>query len=315
MYSGKNIEFEYKYRTLSVDHLEELQEDIDKLRRAGILSDNEVYRSYIDSKKFEIPESFPNAKSIIILAIFSKLGIVNFHLNSNKYEVMIPPNYYDDGTTLEDFQNLILKEIIKEPGYKIEYTNKLHAKLLAVRSGLGKYGRNNICYIDDWGSMINLFAFFTDYPFENDNWNDLKMMEHCENCSFCINNCITHAIPEDTDDCFVINATNCISVYNEIPGVIPDWIPSEAHNSLIGCMRCQKQCPGNREVINQTNRLEDITEVETEKILNGSEDKKLINSLSKKLKMFAPGYEERMLQVIKRNFELLIKKNIKNSIN
>jgi len=40
MYSGKNIDFQYKYRTVSVEHLEELQEDIDKLRRAGLLSDN-----------------------------------------------------------------------------------------------------------------------------------------------------------------------------------------------------------------------------------------------------------------------------------
>ena len=53
MYSGTNIDFEYKYRTISVEHLGELQEDIDKLRRAGVLSDNEVYRSYIDTKKFD----------------------------------------------------------------------------------------------------------------------------------------------------------------------------------------------------------------------------------------------------------------------
>jgi len=71
MYSGKNLDFEYKYRTISVEHLEELQEDIDKLRRAGKLSDNEVYRRYIDSKKFEIPVNLPNAKSIIILAILA----------------------------------------------------------------------------------------------------------------------------------------------------------------------------------------------------------------------------------------------------
>jgi len=114
MYSGSNIDFKYKYRTISVEHLEELQEDIDKLRHKGILSDNEVYRSYIDSKKFEIPESLPNAKSIIILAIFSKLALVNFHLDGKKHEVMIPPNYYDDGTTYEDFENLILKDIIKK---------------------------------------------------------------------------------------------------------------------------------------------------------------------------------------------------------
>ncbi|MFX0139089.1 MAG: 4Fe-4S double cluster binding domain-containing protein [Candidatus Hodarchaeota archaeon] len=307
MFSGKNLDFEYKYRTISVNHLVQLQEDIDKLRREGKLSNNEVYRSYIDSKKFEIPKNFPNAKSIIILAIYSKLALVNFHLNGKKHEIMIPPNYYDDGTTFEDFENLILKEIIKVPGYKVEYTNRLHLKLLAVRSGLGKYGRNNICYIDEWGSMINLYAYFTDFQFKEDNWIEIQMMDQCENCKICINNCPTDAIPTPSDENFIINAGNCISVYNEIKGTIPDWIPSDAHNALIGCMRCQKPCPSNHKVIGLTEQLEDISENETKMILDGNIDEKLSKSLSKKLKMFTPSDGERILPVIKRNLEFLIK--------
>ncbi|UCC20666.1 MAG: hypothetical protein JSV62_05085 [Promethearchaeota archaeon] len=307
MYSGTNIDFKYKYRTISVEHLEELQEDINKLRREGKLSNNEVYRGYIDSKKFEIPENLPNAKSIIILAIFSKLALVNFHLDGKKQEVMIPPNYYDDGTTFEDFENLILKKIIKEPGYKIEFANKLHLKLLAVRSGLGKYGRNNICYVDEWGSMIYLYAYFTDYEFEEVHWTDLKMMDQCENCTICINNCLTKAIPRISDENFVINVGNCIPVYNEIQGIVPDSIPSDAHNALIGCMRCQKPCPANRSVINLTNKLEDITEEETNMILNGTKDEKLVTSIANKLKMFTPSNADRVLPVIKRNLGFLIK--------
>ncbi|MFX1551588.1 MAG: 4Fe-4S double cluster binding domain-containing protein [Promethearchaeota archaeon] len=305
-FKGINIDFKYKYKTVSVSHLKELQEDIDRLRREGKLSNNEVYRGYIDTKKFEIPESLPNAKSIIILAVFSKLGLVNFHLNGEKHQIMIPPNYYDDGTTFEDFEKLIMNNIIKEPGHKIEFTNKLHVKLLAVRSGLGKYGRNNICYVDDWGSMINLFAYFTDYQFEEDNWTEMKMMEQCSNCTFCINNCPTGAIPTPSDEDFVINAGKCISVYNEIKGIIPDWIPSDAHNALIGCMRCQKQCPANRSVINFTETFEDITEEETKMILNGIYQDNLIASLSKKLKMFTPSESERGLPVIKRNLSFLL---------
>jgi len=296
----------YKYKTISVRHLEELQEEIDKLRNAGKLSNNKVYRSYIDTKKFEIPQDFADAKSIIILAIFSKLALTNFHVNGKKHEVMIPPNYYDDGTTFEDFENLIQKEIIKELGYKIQYTNKLHMKLLAVRSGLGKYGRNNICYVDDWGSMINLFAYFTDFQFEEDNWTEKKMMEQCENCTICVNNCPTNAIPVPNDDNFVINAGKCISVYNEIQGIIPDWIPSQAHNALIGCMKCQKPCPSNHKTIKITEKLEDITEEETKMILEGKTDEKIVKSLSEKLKMFTPPYADKMLPVIKRNLELLI---------
>jgi len=306
MYNGKNLDFEYKYRTISVEHLEELQEDIDKLRREGKLSNNEVYRSYIDTKKFEIPESLPNAKSIIILAIFSKLGLVNFHLDRKIHEIMIPPNYYDDGTTLEDFKNLILNDIIKVPGYQVEYTNKLHVKLLAVRSGLGKYGRNNICYVDGWGSMINLFAFFTDFQFEEDNWTEIKMMDQCKNCTICINNCPTNAIPLISDENFVINAGKCISVYNEIQGIIPDWIPTDAHNALIGCMRCQKPCPSNHKVIKLTEKLVDITEIETTALLEGQPDEEIMNSLAKKLKMFNPPDADKVIHVIKRNLGLLI---------
>ncbi|MBY8984929.1 MAG: epoxyqueuosine reductase [Candidatus Lokiarchaeota archaeon] len=298
---------DYKYKTLSIEHLSELQEDIDKLRREGKLSDNETYRSYIDTKQFKVPESLPDAKSIVILAILSKLALVNFHLDDKKYEVMIPPNYYDDGTTFEDFKNIILNEIIKEPGYKVEFTSRLHVKLLAVRSGLGKYGRNNICYVDKWGSMINLFAYFTNFEFEQDNWTDIKMMDQCNNCPVCIKNCPTGAIPTPSDETFVINAGKCISVYNEIDGIIPTWIPSNAHNSLMGCMRCQQPCPSNRESIKITERLEDITENETRALLEGQADEKLVNSLSKKLKMFSPSNGKEYLPVLKRNLEVLIK--------
>ncbi len=145
----------FQYKTISVDHLDELQEDIDKLRRTGKLSDHEIYRSYIDTKKFQVPETFPNAKSLIVMAVFTKLVLVNFHLDGKKHEFMIPPQYYDDGLELEDLESLVTNEIIKEPGYKIERTTKLHLKLLAVRSGLGKYGRNNICYVNEMGSLIN----------------------------------------------------------------------------------------------------------------------------------------------------------------
>ena len=207
---------------------------------------------------------------------------------------------------MNDFKNLILNDIIKEPGYKVEFTRKLHVKLLAVRSGLGKYGRNNICYVDGWGSMINLFAFFTDFQFEEDNWTEMKMMEQCESCSICINNCPTNAIPSLSDENFVINAGNCISVYNEIEGLIPDWIASNAHNALIGCMRCQKPCPSNREILNLTEKLEDITEGETKALLEGQPDEKIVISLAKKLKMFNPPDADKVLPVIKRNLELLI---------
>ena len=299
--------FNYKYKTISVDHLKELQDDIDKLRNAGKLSDNKVYRSYIDTKKFQLPKNLPNAKSIIILAIFSKLALVNFLFDGKKYKIMIPPNYYDDGSTFEDLENLIFKKIIRETGYKIEFAPNLHLKLLAVRSGLGKYGRNNICYVNNMGSMISLFAYFTNYLFEVDNWTELNMMDDCKTCRICIDNCPTNAIPTPSNENFVINAGKCIPVYNEIKGTFPDWIPPNAHNALIGCMRCQLPCPGNHEVIKLIEKFEDVTEKETKMILDGIFNEDLINIMSKKLKMFAPPDADRILPVIRRNLSVLLK--------
>ena len=299
-------DFDYKFKTISVKHLPELQDDIDKLRSEGKLSDNEIYRSYIDSKKFKVPENLPDAKCIIILAIFTKLGLVNLHLNGKKHELMIPPQYYDDELTYEGIKDVVMTEIIKEPGYKTELATKLHLKLLAVRSGLGKYGRNNICYVDEMGSLIKLIAYFTDYKFKEDNWAEIKMMDLCKNCKICMNNCPTNAISTTPEDNFVINAGRCITLYNEIAGEFPDWIPSDAHNALKGCMRCQLTCPGNGEAIKKPERFDDITEEEIKRILEGNVDENLLSALSDRIKMFSHSNAEKAFPSFKRNLKVLL---------
>ncbi|MBY8989521.1 MAG: hypothetical protein KGD58_02105 [Candidatus Lokiarchaeota archaeon] len=305
-FSTKVSDYEYKYSTLSVDHLEELQNDFDKLDSAGKLSDHATYRGYLKNKIFKIPNKLPQARSLVILAISTKLGYVNFQLDGKIYDIPIPPNYYDDGLEYEDLENLILNDIIKEPEHDVEFAN-VHLKLLAVRSGLGKYGRNNICYVDDWGSSISLYAYFTDFDFKKDNWSELSIMDMCEKCEICFKNCPTGAIPSSTKGDFVINVEKCIPLYNEIPGEIPKWIDHNAHNALIGCMKCQSQCPANQKAFKNIKRLEDISEEETKLILEGKPEELLLDSLCKKLKMFYPSNAKDYFPVIKRNLEVLIK--------
>ena len=297
---NQQIKFQYKYKTTSVKHLNELQEDIEKLYREGKLSDNETYRSYLSNKKFEIPESLPDVKSIIVIAIFTKLGLVNFHLDDKRHEIMIPPQYYDDGITYEDLDNLILNEIIKESGYKFEMAQHIHLKLMAARSGLGKFGRNNLCYVEEMGSLITLLAYFTNFPFKEDDWIEIRMMDKCEECRICMNNCPSKCITEPN---FVIDVGKCVTLYNEIAGEFPTWITPDSHNALMGCMKCQLPCPANHKVIKLTERLEDISEQETKAILKLKSNKKLLGSLCKKLKY--PITKE-FFPILKRNLEVLI---------
>ncbi|UCH58050.1 MAG: hypothetical protein JSV18_03915 [Candidatus Bathyarchaeota archaeon] len=299
-------DFVYKYSTLSVDHLGELQGFIDGLKREGKLSDNETYRGYLSGLKFEVPEDFPEARSIIVLAFLNKLMLVNFHLNGENHEVMLPPQYYASGLTEEKLREIIQNEIIREPGYRIERTTEVHLKLLAVRSGLAKYGRNNISYVDGMGSLLMLFAYFTDHPFE-DNWTELSMMDECEDCRICRTLCPTRCIPDEN---FVIDVGRCVTLYNEIKGEFPEWIPPDAHNALMGCMRCQMPCPANREVIDLVGRLEDVTEEETVKILDGAPDEELLASLSKKLRNYYPTQSKEYFPIFTRNLRALLNPEI-----
>jgi epoxyqueuosine reductase len=294
--------FYYKYSTLSTVHLEELQYDIDRLRNEGKLSDNKTYRGYIEPKKFKTPENLPNAQSLIIMATPNRPMQVKFHLNGETHQVTLPPQYYDDGITDESLQKTIQQHIIRKPNCKLEKTRNIHLKLTAVRSGLGKYGRNNLCYVEGMGSLLTLSAFFTDCELP-DNWTKIEMMDTCKNCKICMKNCPNGCITEEN---FVINAGKCLSLYNEIQGTIPPWIKPTAHNALMGCMRCQSICPANKNVITQTGTLEDITEQETKKILNGTPNPKLLKTLAKKLRDFYPTQSNESFTIFTRNLKALL---------
>jgi len=108
-------------------------------------------------------------------------------------------------------QALIFKEIIPVDGYKIEQALGLPLKALAVKSELGRYGLNDICYVGDMGTGIILLAYFTDYEFLGDHWGDMKMLDQCEKCRICIEHCPTKVIQEDN---FVIDVARCVSLYN-----------------------------------------------------------------------------------------------------
>lgn len=293
----------FRYKTMSVDHLSELQEDIDRLKREGILSSNETYKGYLRDMRFEIPENLPDTKSLIIIAVPDRLMIVGFHLDGRLHEIMLPPQYYDSGLTAEDFSKYISTDIVKESGYTLEKATKVHLKMLAVRSGLARYGRNNLCYVEGMGSLLKLTAYFTDYQFEEDGWTEMKMMDRCESCNICMSHCPTKCISKES---FVIDVGRCITLYNECEGEFPKWIPPDAHNSLIGCMQCQLACPANHEARKLTGRLEDVTEEETKKILEGTPDEELLTSLSRKLRNFVPARSKDLFPIFTRNLRAVL---------
>ncbi len=297
-------ESDYKYRTISVTHLRELKNDFYSVEDKGYISDNETFRSYISGVTYSLPESLPEAKSIIVMAVFTPMALVNFHYNGAFHELVIPPQYYSTELTEEQIVETIQKKIIVEEGYRVVKANpSLLLKRLAVRSGLARYGRTNITYVKEFGSFITLFAFFTDFQFEKDDWTEVKMLEECENCKTCRNRCQTGAI---RDNPFVIDVGKCVTLYNEIGGKFPEWIPNSAHNALMGCMACQGHCPANRAVMNRPVRLEDVTQDETMAILQGTMNEEGLKILNSKLSGYSPTASLEYLPIFTRNLEVLL---------
>ncbi len=293
-----------KYRTMSVEHFPELQEDVDNLRRGGRLSRNAIYRKYIDKLKFRVPESFQQAKSLIILATSTPAMETDFHYRGKAHRVTIPPQYYDDGITLADLTQMVRTTILKDPKAELEYAKGIHLKLTAVRSGLGRYGSNNICFVDGLGTFLTLHAFFTDRVFPEDHWGPIAMLEACRECTICYGICPTNAIVREN---FVIDAGRCISLYNETDGEFPPWILPAMHNALMGCMKCQSGCPENEKAPPPAGRLEDVTEDETAAILAGKPDQALLASLNRKLRGFSGSGSPESFPILTRNLNVLIR--------
>jgi epoxyqueuosine reductase len=296
--------FEYKFATLPVARFPEIQEDVDKLRRENKLSRNATYLSYIDPKRrnFAVPENFKNAKTLIVMAIAQPVLTVDFHHRGRVLPVILPPGYYDDGNSLDDIMKTVREDIVRDPAARVEITGAPHMKLAAVRSGLGKYGRNNICFVDGMGSFLALYAFLTDRPFTEDHWSPLTMLPVCKDCSICYGACPTGAITREN---FVIDVGKCVTLYNEVPGEFPNFILPSMHNALMGCLKCQDKCPENEKFISAKVKLEDVTEEETEKILKGTPDDALLKSMGCKLKGF--GGSKEGFPVFTRNLQPLLR--------
>jgi epoxyqueuosine reductase len=214
---------------------------------------------------------------MLIVAIPQPQIEVVFHLNGKSVPLRIPPTYLHFSV---DAVERVLLKILEPNGYK-SCKAQVPEKLLAVRSGLAEYGRNNITYIPGMGSFHRLMAFFSDFPDGEDNWQEETILHRCQSCTACLRACPTGAILKDR---FLIRADRCLTFINERPGKFPDWLDSSWHHCLVGCMRCQEACPENRDMLGWMVRKGSFTEEETELLLaGGAADDRLSREIRKKL--------------------------------
>jgi epoxyqueuosine reductase len=295
----------YKYSTLPVSRLPALQSEYDRFTKSGGLSRHQAFRDQIAPLSFTLPTDFRDARSVVVLAAFAKTMYATFRLNGRSYRIMVPYQYYADDLNSERLRTIVEKEVIGSPGHRlVDITKRVPLKPLAAHSGLGRYGRNNLIFVDGMGSFNLLSAFLTDYQFREDPWTSLEVLGRCGHCDRCDRVCPTSCIGRSQ---FTINIDRCITLYNENAGRFPDWILPSMHHALMGCVKCQAPCPVNDGIADVSGDLGEISEEETRRIVQGDVDDALLKSLQQKLRQFPAVDTKETFPVLTRNLRTLVR--------
>ncbi len=305
----------YQGRIVSIQHLGDLQEEIEGRYRQGLF-DEEFYQEWLTGFAFSPPDSLPEARSMIVVAVPQPQTRVTFTWDGEPVRFIIPPTYFEQKT--EKRVRALLARVLESGGYRVAEA-VLPKKLLAVRSGLAAYGKNNISYVPGMGSFHGLVVFYSDLPAQEDNWREPQMMEACQNCSACLRHCPVGAIPSaapslrsglrlrtGTSERFLLHAERCITFHNEKPGDVPfpAWIDPSWHNCLIGCLHCQRVCPQNKEFLHWVEERVEFSQEETALLLQGVALDQLPPATAKKLEQ---SDVVELLDVLPRNLGVLLK--------
>jgi epoxyqueuosine reductase len=295
----------YQGRVVSIQRLRDLQEEIAGHHEQGRF-DRDFYQERLAVFTFRPPDHLPDARSLIVVAVPEPQLRVTFTWGGSPRPVIVPPTFYPE-RQVDGQVTALLAEVLGPAGYRV-VPAVLPKKMLAAHTGLGAYGRNNLCYVPGMGSFHRLVALCSDFSCSGDNWQEPQMMDSCEKCVACLRHCPTGAI---TAGRFLLRAERCLTFHNERPGdmAFPAWIDRSWHRCLVGCMRCQLICPQNRDFVEWIEDGPVFSQEETAVLLAGLPLDQLPPPLVGKLTHFDM---LGLLEVLPRNLALLLDRSIEH---
>jgi epoxyqueuosine reductase len=252
---------------------EDIKQDIARFAQRDDLN---TFQKWIAAEKYVLNPAFDfEPRSIVSAAVPYEVWNAAFLYNSKRYVSEIdkwPP--FDE----------VKKFIFGDNNSHFFYDYWLPSKRIAVRSGLAKYGRNNICFIDGFGSLFILYTFISDMPAPKDYpWREVVEMPECSSCGLCQENCPTGAIIPGR---FLIDNQKCLSIMNEF-GMepFPDFVPKTSHHRTMDCSRCQIICPQDNGFFEKVRKSVEFSEKETSLILSGTNFVALPPELAEKIEL------------------------------
>jgi epoxyqueuosine reductase len=192
-------------------------------------------------KPFDLP--IAGDGTAIVVAVPRPAHRLRFATSGGEVEAVVPPTYVDDPQVAAT----VRRELAAFLEVRSDRLRPLRAplKALAVRLGLARYGRNNITYVSEMGSYLQLVGALTDLVLDLPEGRREQLhalLPECDSCEACVSACPTGAM---RDDRFLLHAERCLTNFNELPGEWPAWLAPAWHNCLLGCLYCQDACPEN----------------------------------------------------------------------
>ena len=253
-------------RVVAAGRVGELERDLAAQHEQGLF-DPTFFQGSLSFFNFDPSAALPGARSLLVVAVPAPPSVVTLAWRGERHALAVPPTYAGYIRVQREVE-AVAAACLDPAGFRVVRARLLPLKLLAVRSGLAAYGRNNITYVPGLGSFHELVGLYTDLPMDEHDWQAPRMLARCAHCEACRRACPTGAIAADR---FLLHAERCLTYHNEQPPQtpFPAWIDPAWHNSLIGCMTCQVACPENRPHRDQVGMEVSFSEEETALLLAG----------------------------------------------
>lgn len=190
------------------------------------------------------PEQFfPGAKTAILFVSYYKQEKVAFQKNHGIIAS------YARGRDYHNVHRKRLKKFIhwleeisgqKEIARGFSDSAPLLEKALAVKAGLGWFGKNTLLIHRKFGTFILLSGLLTSLTFEKTV--EQMRLPRCGSCTRCLDACPTQALVSP----YELDASKCLSYHLiESKKEIPPSIQEKNPGYLFGCDICQDVCPHN----------------------------------------------------------------------
>ncbi len=226
-----------------------LTEHLPRLYRRKNANYRYAIREGDPQKRIDPRLHMPEAKSVISVAIAypwqetvpsresgpepePAKGRVSFVARGTDYHVVV-------GAKLAGLREFILSLVPTARLMVMVDKAEILEKALAVRAGLGWFGKNTLLVTPEYGSWVYLGELVTDLPFPPDQ----PLARDCGHCRKCLDSCPAGALDEEKN----LNPDRCLAGIT-LSRLLPDReLRDLMGNTLYGCDLCQLVCPYNQE--------------------------------------------------------------------